>query len=150
LNGASEPKVSHQGVTLAHENILGLDVPMNDAVAMSVAQRISDFPGDLQSTLNKQLLLAIQPFAQRFSFHQGHRVPQLPCRFAGVVNGEDMGMLEPGSQPNLPLKSFGSERRSQLGMQNLQCDWAIMAEVVSQVHSGHTTPPKLTLNAVAV
>jgi hypothetical protein len=61
LNGAGEPKVGHQRVTLAHKNIFGLDVTMHDAVAMGVAQRVSDFAGNLQGLRNGQLAFAANP-----------------------------------------------------------------------------------------
>ncbi len=46
---------------------------------------------------------------------------------ARVEHGEDVRMLQPGGQLDLPLESLGAERGRQLGMQHLQGDGPLVA-----------------------
>jgi len=43
LDGTSKSKVDHQGRALAEENVFRLDVTVNNALAMGIAQRVRDF-----------------------------------------------------------------------------------------------------------
>ena len=58
-------------------------------------------------------------------------------------------MLEPGGEPDLALEALRAERRSQLRMQHLERDRAVVSEVPGEVDRGHAPAPKLTLEAVA-
>jgi len=42
------------------QNVLGLDVPVHDVAAAGVAQRVRNFPGDVQRILQRKLPLPIQ------------------------------------------------------------------------------------------
>ena len=54
-------------------------------------------------------LSRLQTVAERLSLHVGHGEPELPRRLARVVDGEDVGMLEPRGEPDLPLEALGAE-----------------------------------------
>ncbi len=59
-------------------------------------------------------------------------------------------MLEAGGELDLALEPLGAERCGQLGMEQLQGDRPIMANIVGQVDGGHATAPQFALEAVAI
>ena len=59
-------------------------------------------------------------------------------------------MLQPGGQPDLALEPLGAERGGQLGVEHLERDRAVVAEVLRQVDGGHAAAPELALEPVAV
>ena len=59
-------------------------------------------------------------------------------------------MVEPGRDLDLAEEAFGAEARGELRVQNLECDLAIVLEIVRQEHGGHAAPSHLALNAVSV
>ena len=46
------------------QNVLGLDVAMDDAVAMCGLERSGDLAGEPEGIVQRQLLFAIEPLAQ--------------------------------------------------------------------------------------
>ncbi len=63
-----DAEVGHHGVAALQQDVLRLDVAVNDAVAVGVAQRVGYLTGDLQRVVDGELFLAVQPIAQRFAF----------------------------------------------------------------------------------
>jgi hypothetical protein len=59
-------------------------------------------------------------------------------------------MLEAGSQFDLALEAFGTERDGQFRMQDLQGDRTVVPDIMGQKYSGHAATPELALNAVAI
>jgi hypothetical protein len=66
------------------------------------------------------------------------------------VHGEDVGVLEAGGEPDLALEALGAKRLGQLGMEYLERDGAVVAEVLCEVHRGHAAAAELTLEEVTV
>jgi hypothetical protein len=66
------------------------------------------------------------------------------------MDREDMGMLQTGSQLDLTLEAIGAERQSELGMEHLERDRPIVAEVVGEKHGGHAAAAERALEPVAV
>ena len=119
LKRARHAEVCHQRVSLTEQDVLGFDVPVDDPVIMRIAQRIRHFPGDLQRILERKLPIAIQPITQRLALHKWHRVPELARAFAGVEDGQDMRVLEPGGELDLALKPVRAQRSGDLRMEDL-------------------------------
>ena len=59
-------------------------------------------------------------------------------------------MLQPGGELDLALEALGAERGGQLGVEHLERDRPVVAEVVGEVDRGHAAAPELALDAVAV
>ena len=59
-------------------------------------------------------------------------------------------MLEPGGELDLALEALGAEGGSQLGVEDLERDRAVVPEVLGEVDRGHAAPAELTLEPVAV
>jgi hypothetical protein len=59
-------------------------------------------------------------------------------------------MVKPRGDLDLAEEAFGPEARGELGVQNLQCDPAIVLEILRQEHRGHTAPSHFAFNAISV
>ena len=96
-----------------------------------------------------ELPLPAQTVAQRLALDVRHREPELAGGLARVEDGEDVGVLEPGGEPDLPLEALRAERGRQLGMEQLERHRAIVLQVLRQEHGGHPAPAQLALEHVA-
>jgi hypothetical protein len=67
-----------------------------------------------------------------------------------IVNSQDVGMLQPGGQPNLALEPLGAERGGQLRVKQLQGHWPIVLEIVGSKHGCHSAPTEHSLDAIAI
>ena len=59
-------------------------------------------------------------------------------------------MVETRGEPDLPDEPLGAEHLGQLGMEDLQGDQTVMAEVAGEIDRGHAPAPELTLDHVPV
>ena len=77
-----------------------------------------------------------------------HGEPEAAGGSSGIVNRQDVRVLKPRDQADLPLEALGRQRRGRIGMQNLEGDPALVLEVVRQVDRGHAAPAQLALDPV--
>ncbi len=61
-----------------------------------------------------------------------------------------MRMLQRGGRLDLDYKAIGAEHGSELGLEDLHRDLAIVPEVLGEVDRGHPARAKLTLDSVPV
>ncbi len=139
-----------RAAVLGEEQILGLDVPVNHPVVVGILERPGGVGGNPKCILHRQLRLAPQAIAEALTFDEGHGEPELPGGFPGVVNREDMRVLQAGGEPDFTLEAFGTERRRQLRVHHLQGHLAVVPEVAGQVDRGHAPAAELALEEVAV
>ena len=132
------------------EDVLGLDVAVDHAVAVRVVQRVGDVGRDAHRLVDAQLLLAIELGAQRLALDVGHHVVQEAIGGAGVEQGQDVGVLERGGGLDLLDEPVGTEHRGQLGPEHLDGDLAVVLEVGGQIDGGHAPLAQLPFEAVAV
>jgi hypothetical protein len=71
-----------------------------------VVERIEDRDDDGEGALRWQRAGALQQFAQRHPVHERHRVVGEPFALAHEVDGEDVGVLEPGGGAGLALEAL--------------------------------------------
>src|SRR4029434_2381149 len=108
---------------------------------MKTTRKNNRKPEELNSI--RWFLFASEPVAERFSPHLGEHVPEEAVAFAGVDQGEDVGVVELGGEPDLGQKPLPPEHSSQLGPQHLEGHFAIMLEVPREIARGHVTLPQL-------
>ena len=143
-------EVRDQRVTGGEENVLRLDVAVDHAVAVGVVQPVRHLARDAQGFVQRQRALAAKSLAQRLALDVGHGVPQPAVgQRARVEHGEDVRVLQPGRDLDLALEPLGAVRRDQLGVQHLERDGSVVAEVVREVDRGHAAPAELALDGVA-
>ena len=146
-----DPEIGDQGATIAgQQDVLGLDVAVDDAMLVGVLEGQRRLPRDAQRILHRKLFLSGEPVAEALALDIRHRKPQLTRRFPRVVNREDVGMLQPGDQPDLALEPFGTKSDGELGMQDLQRHRSLVPDVLREVDRGHPTATELPLDPVAV
>ena len=73
-----------------------------------------------------------------------------PGGLARVVNRQDVGMLQPGGDLDLEQESLRADGGGELGVEHLEGDRPVVAEIVSQVDRGHAATAQLALEAVAI
>ena len=146
LDGAGDSEIGHQRVVLpGQQDVPRLDVPVHDAVAVSAVERVGDLAGEAHRLVDRQLPLAVEPGAERFSLDEGHGEPEQRSGPARVEDGEDVGVLQPGGELNLPLEPFGPECHRQVGAQQLERHAPAMSQILDEVHRRHTAVAKLPL-----
>jgi len=125
-------------------------------VLVRVVERARRFARDLERLVDGELPLAIEPAAQALALDVRHREPvrgRAPASRnrlddAGVVYGEDVRMLESRGHANLALEALGPEARSELRMQDFECDGSPVAQILGEKHRGHAAATELALDRV--
>ena len=150
LHGERDPEVRHERGTVVQQDVLGLDVAVHDAMPMRVLQRRRHLGGDADRVVDRQLLLAIEPRAQRLAVDEGHHVEQLSRRVSRVEQRQDVRMLQAGRDLDLLEEALGADHRRQLGVQHLHRHLAVMARVRREIDGRHPAAAELALDRVSV
>ncbi len=147
-----DAEVSEQRISLGRqEDVLRLDVAVNHAVLVRIVEGARDLPRDPERILERQLLDSAQPIAQALAFHVGHGEPEQPGgRPAGVMDGEDVRVLELGDELDFSAEALRSKRRGEVGVEHLHGDSPMVLGVEREKYRGHATAPELTLERVRV
>ena len=135
-------------LALGYENIGGLDVAVKDPFRVGGVQGVSDLNGD-----GKKLF----PFQGTPLDHvlQGHAVEKLHHHegaavfFANVVDGTDVGMVEPRRGPCLPAEAL--QRlwvASDFIGKELEGNKPAEARILGFVHHAHATATELSYDTV--
>ena len=98
--------------------------------------------------VNWEKLLAVESFTERLSLDVRHYVVEKAVGLAGLVQREDVWMVEPRGDLDLAQEAIGAERRGELGMKHLQRDKPLVPAVLSEVDGRHSTAPELTVDGV--
>ena len=64
VDRAGDAEVRHDGVGPLEQDVLGLDVAMDDAMLVRVAERVGHLTSDPQGIVERELLLAAQSVAE--------------------------------------------------------------------------------------
>src|SRR6185503_4410208 len=138
------------GVAIVQQDVLGLDVPMNDVVRVREVERIRDLGGQPHGIVHRQRPFATQPIAERLSLDErADEVAGLVGR-SGVVERENVRMLEPREQPDLTPESLGAARVAQVGAKDLDGDVTVVAQVARKKDHRRATVAELLLDHVPV
>ena len=143
-------EVGHQGVAAGEHHVVGLDVAVHHALAVGVGQRVHHLDQDLDRVVHRQFADPRQPLAQRLSLDVGHDEVEEAAGLAGIVERQNVGMLQAGRHLDFAEEALAAERGGELRAEHLECHEAAVAEVFRQVHGGHAAGPDLPLDAVAV
>ena len=123
-------------------------------MAVGIAQRVRHLARDAQGVVERELLLALQPVTQRLPFDEWHDVVEEGAgrvrRSPGVVEGEDVGMVQVGGRCDLTEETLGPEGEHQRGAEHLYRDLALVLDVVREIDRGHPARAELAVDAVAV
>jgi len=137
-------------VVAAEEDVLWLDVAVDHAVAVGVVERLRGLAREPDRVFNRELLLPLQPVAKGFPLDERHGEPELPACIAAVEHRQDVGVLQPGAELDLAEEPVGAEGAGELGVEHLEGDGAVVAEVLREVDGRHAAAAELAGEAVAV
>jgi hypothetical protein len=132
------------------EDVLRLEIPVDHAVLVRVVERFRDGDRDAHRLLHRELLLALEPGAERFALHVRHHVPQQAARLAGVEQRQQVRVLEVGGDADLREEALTAEHGAQLGVEHFQGDEAVVPDVAGEIHRRHPAAAQLPLEGVAV
>ena len=145
-----DAEVGHQRPSIVQQDVLRFDVAMDDVMPVGVVQRIQHLPRDPDRLADGELAFPVEPVPERLAVHEGHRVPQPAVALPGVEQPEDMGVLKVGGRSDLPQEPLGPDDGGELGAKHLERHLAVVAEVVGQVHVGHSPRAEGALDAIAL
>jgi hypothetical protein len=123
---------------------------MHYAFAVGVVERERYLTGEIDRYFDRKLPLAPETIPQGFAADERHCVPELSGGVTGVVDRQDVGMLEPGSEFDLALEALGTECSGKLRMEDLQGNGSIVPQIVGEKYRCHPTAAELALDAVAI
>jgi hypothetical protein len=145
-----DAEIRHQRLPVVQQDVLGLDVAMDDAVAVGIVERAGHLARDGEGLADGQLLLAGEPVAQRFAFDERHDVEEEPVDLARIEERQDMRVLQVRGGPDLGQEPLGADHGRQLGAQQLEGDRAAVPDIVGQVDRGHPAGTELAVEPVAI
>src|SRR5207248_2547273 len=137
------------GAARQHD-VLGLEAAGPDPAAGGVRQRARHFGRDPERVVLGQLFLARQAVAEGFPFHVRHDVIEEAGRGPRVVQGQDVGVLQPGGDLDLAQEPLGAEGRREVRVQDLDRDRPMVLQVLREEHRRHAPATQLPLDRVAV
>lgn len=149
--GAGDAEIGQQGVAgVAHQDVAGLDVTVHDPAAVRVIQRRRHLADHAEREIERQRPAhALHDLSQRLPLHifDGDVVDAIDL--AGIVQGHDVGMIEPGRGAGLVQKTGHKPRVPlQILVQDLQRHRPLQSLVIGQIDHSHAPAAKLALDAV--
>ena len=145
-----DPEIGQQRLTVLQQHVLRLQVPMNHSLPVRVIEGLSQRLRERDGVLHRQLPLSVQQHAERFAGDVGHHIVEQAFRRTGVVQRQDVRMLEMRGEFDLLQEPLGTDDRRDFRADDLDRDLAVMFQVPREVHGGHAASPELPLQAVAI
>ncbi len=122
---------------------------MHHAVGMDIFQCVQNANGDADGPVLRNLAL-IQNIAQQPAFAPLHDHVNAGALLI-AKNAHHLGMVQFFANSRLPLKAVEEDGVGfQVGMRNLQGDYAVIAQVDGAVDRGHAAARDRRLNAVEI
>ena len=91
------------------QDVFRLDVAVNHPPLKRILQRIGYFACNAQRVVDRQLFFTIQPVAQRFAFDKRHHIEHRAVHSAGVMQRENMRMLQGVGRLDLGQETLGAD-----------------------------------------
>ncbi len=104
---------------------------------------------DRDALLDRQLPLPTQFVSEGLSLRIRHHEVEKRVCLTGVMERQDLGMLEVGGDFDLFQEPLGTEDGGELGPEDLEGDLAVMFEVLGEIDGRHPAVAQLPLDTVA-
>ena len=148
-HGERDSEVGDHRLAGLEQNVLGLEVAVDYAVRVRVLERIGDLLRDSYRFVDGKLFLAFEPGAERFTLDVRHDVEQESVGCSGIEQRKKIRVLKICGDSDLGQKAFYAEYRAQLGIEELEGDVAVVADVAGEVDGRHSAGADLPLYVVA-
>ena len=145
-----DAEVRDQRPPIVQEDVLRLDVAVDDAVAVRIVERRGDLARDADRVVDGELLLAVEPVAQRLALDEGHDVEEVRVHRSRVEERQDVRVLEVRGELDLGEEPLGADHGGELGPQDLERDPPVVSEVCREIDHGHAAGADLAVEPVAV
>ena len=134
---------------LLDQDVVRLDVPVDDAVGVRVAQPPRDLleqPGRLR---RRQRAGALDPLGQRLTPDVGHDEEDQVVVLFDRVNRDDVGVGEPRREPGLAQEAvLEAGLRGEVRREQFERDRPVEAHVTREKHDAQPAPAQLALQGV--
>ena len=150
LHGEGDAEVGDQGLAVLQQDVLGLDVAVDDAALVGELEGGGDFLREPQRVVDGKLLLAMEPGPEGLALDEGHHIVEEAVGVAGVDQPQDVGMLEAGGGLDLGEEAVAADDGTELGVEDLDGDLAVVLQVLGEVDGGHAALAELTVETVTV
>ena len=130
-------EVGEEDVAVRHQNIFWLDIAMDDAVTVGVRQRIGELLKDPDDVVDREPAHAFDVAVERLAIDEWHHVEESGTARPRVEERQDVRVLQLTRRTNFIEKAFDVDRRGHLGLQDLECDIAIVFEIAREVDRRH-------------
>ena len=125
--------------------LAGLDVAVHEAGTMGLVERRRHRRPDVDGELGAEPLLPVEQLAQALAVDELHHHRLAAVVHEHVVDGDDVGMVQPGDGDRFAPEPFGDDRDRWRGcLEPLDGDPAVELDVGGDPHLGHpavTDPP---------
>ena len=134
---------------LVEQDVRGLEVAVDDALCVGMANRIKDWPQQGHRPYRRQGTALLQEFGQVFSGHALEDQIDITIVLAGFINRDDVRMPQATDHPRL-----GKQRRTLLGipaaeMQGLDRHLALQLRIKTTPDDALGSPSEFTANLEA-
>ena len=123
---------------------------MDHAARVGIGQRVGHVLEDADDVADGELAFVRQAVGERFPLDERHHVVEKAPGLAGVVERQDVGVLELGDELDLTRKAIVAEGVGELRPEHLERHLAVVLEVAREVDRGHPASPDLPNNHVLV
>ena len=123
---------------------------MNNPPGVCKGKSIGNLAEDANCVRNRKLTLTTNSVAQRLPLDVWHYVIQEALRLAGVVQWEDVGVLQLGGYLDLANETLMTNGCGQFGTENFDCHFPVMSQVSRQEDGGHSPLSNLSFDRVAI
>ncbi len=145
-----EPEVGQVDVTVGRdEDVRRLDVAVDESTRVRCVQGGCDLPGDRDGLFLRQRPRCEQ-LLELGALDVAHGDVQLAGDLAGVVDGDDVRVVDRGGQPRLAQEPLAEALvLGELGGEDLQRDQPLEREIVGAVDDSHPAAADQRLDSVA-
>ena len=132
------------------EHVARLDIPVDQATSVGGIERASDLLDDGERPGRAQGGLAPEHPAEVGAWDEAHRDVVHIARRGGLIDRDDVGMLERRCHPGLAHEAFLDQGvADQVGCQDLDRHGPVEALVDSPEHDAHATSPDDRIESVS-
>ena len=149
---AGNAKISDlDAAVLEDHNIMGLNVPMDDATVMGMIQRTGDLHGEMQSLPPVEAGLLLKVLLQGDSFDELHDDKVCICRTGHIVNADDVGVGQHGDRLRLRVEATVEFLvLGELVLQHLHRYQTVQAMIQRLIYHRHTADADHLHDLIAV